>query len=60
MENFSNNKHILTKTRRSSAYTKLNKIKYVKLLSLLALNSNLTIRSNSYFSLVISELSSIH
>ena len=60
MENFSNNKYILTKTRRSNAYTKLNKIKYVKLLSLLVLNGNPAIRANSYFSLVISELSSIH
>lgn len=60
MENFSNNKYILTKTRRSNAYAKLNKIKYVKLLSLLVINNNLNIRSNSYFSLVISELSNIH
>jgi hypothetical protein len=60
VENFFNNKHILTKTRRSNAYTKLNKIKYIRLLSLFILNGSYTGKVNLYLNSVLSELNSTH
>jgi hypothetical protein len=47
VENLNNPKHILIKTRRVEAYSKLAKIKYMLLLTSLLVNNNFTLLSNT-------------